>query len=374
MTKPKLAFYAPIKPPDHHIASGDREMARLLVKALGNAGYDVEIASRYIAYQKRPNPKLFEERKAGGEAEAQRLIERYNSDRPPDLWFTYHPYCKAADWLGPAISSAFGIPYVTAEAARTGQGDGDDWAGGREQVQKAVKKAAANFCFKQSDRDYLATFLQVMNTVLPIAPFIDAREVRKLAAKHPYKSVFIDDRPILVTAGMMRPGWKRESYRELADALRLVTDLDWNLLVIGDGPERVNIEQDILFINTDRIRFVGEVEKDRMPGALASGDLFIWPGLREAIGLVFLEAQALGMPVAAMRSLGVPSVVKDGETGMLADENDSADLAGIIRSFLMQPPLLREMGAAASAYIDEKHGIEAAAVTLKSAIDPLLEA
>jgi hypothetical protein len=47
----RIAFYAPMKPPDHAIASGDREIARLMVMALEAAGFEVEIASRFISYQ-----------------------------------------------------------------------------------------------------------------------------------------------------------------------------------------------------------------------------------------------------------------------------------------------------------------------------------
>ncbi len=373
MTEARIAFYAPIKPPDHHIASGDREIARLLVKALENAGYQVEIASRYIAYQKKPDPELFETRKAGGEAEAALLIKQFGKNGAPNLWFTYHPYCKAADWLGPVISEAFGIPYVTAEAARTGQGSGDDWAGGREQVQHAIRHADVNICLKQSDWDYLETVLPMMNGVARLVPFIDADEVRILAAGASSQSLFSNDYPVLVTAGMMRPGWKRESYRQLAEALSLITDLDWNLLVIGDGPMRDEIEAELAFIDPSRIHFTGAVEKEQMPALLSQGDIFVWPGLREAIGMVFLEAQALGLPVAAMRSLGVPSVVKDGESGLLADENDVPDLAGILRSLLTQPPLRRELGEGAAKYVEKEHGIDAASRALKAALDPLLK-
>jgi hypothetical protein len=42
----RIAFYAPMKPPDHPVPSGDRRMSRLLIAALGRAGHEVELASR----------------------------------------------------------------------------------------------------------------------------------------------------------------------------------------------------------------------------------------------------------------------------------------------------------------------------------------
>ena len=44
----------------------------------------------------------------------------------------------------------------------------------------------------------------------------------------------------------------------------------------------------------------------------------MWPGYREPIGMVYLEAGAVGVPVVALASMGVPMVVRDGETGILA--------------------------------------------------------
>ena len=46
----RIAFYAPLKSPDHPVPSGDRQMARLLVAALRHAGHDVEIASELRSY------------------------------------------------------------------------------------------------------------------------------------------------------------------------------------------------------------------------------------------------------------------------------------------------------------------------------------
>ena len=66
--------------------------------------------------------------------EAERLC---TSLKGIDLFLTYHPYCKAPDWIGPRVSKALNVPYVTVEAAKTGQGfeDGQDrwsrWRGDR---------------------------------------------------------------------------------------------------------------------------------------------------------------------------------------------------------------------------------------------------
>jgi hypothetical protein len=86
----KIAFYAPLKAPDHPVPSGDRQMARLLVKALDKGGFDVKVASTLRAFQAEPRPLAVLQRDAN--AEKARIGQEWSKDGRPDLWFTYHLY------------------------------------------------------------------------------------------------------------------------------------------------------------------------------------------------------------------------------------------------------------------------------------------
>ena len=61
----KIAVFCPIKPPDHPIPSGDRTIARNLMTAIGIAGHEPFLASRFIAYSKRADIELLQQRKRG---------------------------------------------------------------------------------------------------------------------------------------------------------------------------------------------------------------------------------------------------------------------------------------------------------------------
>ncbi len=370
----KIAFYAPIKPPDHHIASGDREIARLMMRALEASGYEVEIASRYIAYQKRPSSTLFEERRQGAMAELERLHAEWSgrSERTrPALWFTYHSYCKAPDWLGPAIAEKFGIPYVTAEACRTRQATDADWQEARVQVQEAVQKAAINFCLKRSDLDYLKSFMEDQHSIRSLAPFIDLAELDALKAEIP-PNPFKGDAPILVAAGMMRPGAKTQSYLQLAAALERNAEKPWKLVIIGDGPSRSDIETAFSWADAERIHWTGAVSRPEVLEWFSRADIFTWPGIREAIGMVFMEAQSRKLPVVAFNSLGVPLVVEHGETGLLVLENEIEAYAGAISRLLDDPHLRQQMGATAREYIAGQHDMTRAVKTFGDEIGPLI--
>ena len=102
----KVAFHAPLKSPDHPVPSGDRQLARALLHALRAGGHDVSVASRFRSFDGSGDDTRQARLAQLGAQIAQRLIARYRrTAERPDVWFTYHLYHKAPDWLGPAVSA-----------------------------------------------------------------------------------------------------------------------------------------------------------------------------------------------------------------------------------------------------------------------------
>ncbi|WP_187968068.1 glycosyltransferase family 4 protein [Aquibium microcysteis] len=367
----RIAFYAPLKPPGHPIPSGDREIARNLLKALALAGFDPFVASEAIAYQKRPSAALFLDRKARCEAETERLLAAWRTEPAlrPDVWMTYHPYCKAPDWIGPPLCRALDIPYVTVEACRTRQDTDTDWADGRAVVQAAVRQAVANFCLKPADRAYLESVLPDASTILPLKPFTDLADLPDAAV--PQDTGADGDGPLILAVGMMRPGAKIESYRLLAEAMSGLLDRPWRLTIVGDGPGRSEVEA-MFALAGNRVRFTGALPHPEVLGWIQRADLFAWPGVREAFGVAYLEAQANGLPVAAFATTGVPVVVAHGESGLLAPEFDVAAYRGNLARLLSSPEDRARLGAGGRAKVMREHGLEAAAMALKTVLSPLL--
>ena len=370
--KRRIAFYAPLKPPDDPTPSGDRQIARLIIEALRRAGYAVDVASRFISYQKRPSAQVFRERLAAANEEADRLLQRLRAlpaGERPGLWLTYHPYCKAPDWLGPVISRQLDIPYVTVEACRTRQNTDAEWAEGRAVVRAAIRQAAINFCLKPSDRSYLEEILPSSATIRALAPFLDLSAL-PVPASPPAGRRSV---PLIAGAGMMRPGKKETCFRMLSEALGTLAHLPWDLVLIGDGPARPALEQAFAGIERSRLQWTGAIEPAEVIAWFDMADILAWPGYREPIGMVYLEAAARGLPAVAFDSLGVPLVVADGKTGLLVPEGDVAAYAAAIRRLLEDPPLRDRLGRAARARVAAEHDIAAASRTMRSALDPLFE-
>ncbi|MEL7274116.1 MAG: glycosyltransferase family 4 protein [Pseudomonadota bacterium] len=363
----KVAFYAPIKPPDHPIASGDRLIARNLIKALELAGHDVTLASRFIAYSKRLDDAILQERKALARGEADQIIARMKA-HPPDLWLTYHPYCKAPDWLGPRVSQALKIPYITVEAARTGQGleNGQDlWRDWRHEAQAGMRMADLHLAFKPQDAAMLGEVLGDEASIQMFPPFI-APLPKPASSPIPETPT-----PILLAVGMMRPGKKEQNFRLLLEALKPICGKDWHLVLVGEGPGRADLQVAFEVLGPNRTTFTGAIERRQVLGLMQQATLFCWPGWHEPIGMVFLEAQAMGLPVIALNSMGVPLTVVDGKTGLLSAEDDRAAFTANIEKALGSARLRHELSTAGPPHMAKNHSLEAAAQRLNDAIATL---
>jgi glycosyltransferase involved in cell wall biosynthesis len=338
----KIAFYAPLKAPSHPVPSGDREMARLIMKALHGAGFQADVASTLRAFIPDPNRHVFEALKLAAAGERTRLTQDWAKGGKPDLWLTYHPYYKAPDLIGPELARHFGIPYVTAEASYSPKRDRQGWAAMQALVRDAISLARVNLCFTDRDRAGLQNAVPG-GRFASLVPFIDTALYVDGFATPPGKD--------LMAVAMMRKGDKFASFTMLAQALALLLDLPWRLTVIGDGAARTETIALFDHIPRDRLDWRGELATDAVPAALGQGGIYVWPGCGEAYGLAYLEAQAAGMPVVAQATAGVPAVVRHGETGILTPEGDVAAYAAAIRDLIRDDAKRQAYGRAARGFV-----------------------
>src|SRR3954468_9832144 len=243
----RIAFYAPLKSPTHGTPSGDRRVAGLLLDALAHAGHRVQVASTFRTYDGDGDEARQRALRAQGAALAERLAADWKAgaaDERPELWFTYHLYYKAPDWLGPVVSEALGIPYVIAEASYAPKRAHGKWAFGHEGSAAAIRKAALVLA---PTRDDIPGLEQIMDAkpIVHLPPFLDtAPYAAAMASRLTLRADLAEERqldpeiPWIAVVAMMRAGDKLESYRMLASALRPLEDLPWQLVVAGDGVAR----------------------------------------------------------------------------------------------------------------------------------------
>ena len=108
------------------------------------------------------------------------------------------------------------------------------------------------------------------------------------------------------------------------------------LVMVGDGPDRHEAEEEAARLGVDRdVFFLGKL--DAVAPLLASADLFLLPTQSESFGLSALEALASGVPVIGSRAGGLPEVVRDGETGALCAVGDVDGMAAAASRLLRDP-------------------------------------
>ncbi len=355
----RIAFYAPLKSPDHPIPSGDRQMARMLISALRAARHEVGTVSHLRCFLPDPAEDRLDRLEIEAEGERAKLTALWAAGGRPDLWFCYHPYYKSPDLLGPVLARAHGLAYVTAEASYSARRNSGAWARAQAAVANAVQQAEINFCFTTRDRQGLQEAIPAARLAM-IAPYIDAERFRDGEPQ--------DNAQRLIVVAMMRQGDKLDSYAMLAEALHLVLDCSWTLAIAGDGDARDEVRGFFQGIPADRVTWLGVVEPSEIAALFRAGGIYVWPGCGEAYGLAYLEAQAAGLPVVAQHTAGVPEVVVHGRTGILTPEGDIAAFANAIRRLLTDGEERRRMGRAARMQVFEKHSLAAATATLDAAL------
>lgn len=376
----RIAFYAPMKPPDAPVPSGERLIARLFMQALELAGHEVILASRLRSFDKHGDGRRQQRLAALGRQLAERLIRRYRSQPAssrPQLWFTYHLYHKAPDWIGPLVAAALDIPYVAAEASYAPKQADGPWALGHRAVADTLNSADLVLSLNNDDIPCIKPLLAAPECLMALPPFLDAAPTRAARAQ---RRQLRDDlmaahdlppaTPWLLAAAMMRFGDKLASYRLLAGALARLQDQDWRLLIAGDGPAEPQIRTAFAPFAA-RVVWLGRCSSQQMSGLYAAADLLVWPGIREAIGMSLLEAQSAGLPVVAGRSGAAPQIISHGQTGLIAEYGDEADFARMIAELLADAPRRDQMGQAALKKVQHSHDLAAAARRLGKELERL---
>jgi len=129
----------------------------------------------------------------------------------------------------------------------------------------------------------------------------------------------------LISVGRL---FKAKGYPYLVDAINILKKKypDIRLLILGEGPERKKIEEQVKELRLEKnILLLGQ--KENVLEYLASTDVFVMPSLWEGFPMALLEVMAFGLPVVAARVGGVPEVIEDNENGFLVEPKSPDALA-----------------------------------------------
>lgn len=349
-----IAFFAPLKAPDHPVPSGDRTMARAVIKALTFADMSVSVASDLRIYDSVGDMALQADLTAKADSEVRRILASPDAAHW-QAWLTYHNYYKAPDLIGPPVARALGIPYFQVESTRARKRLTGPWAGFAQAAEAASDQAHTIFYVTNRDAETLRRDAPEGQELVHLRPFLDRTDL-------PDRST--NTGPML-SVGMMRAGDKLASYALIAQTLALLDDIDWHLDIAGDGPAQAEVTQTMARFDA-RVRMLGALNADDLQTRYAQASLLLWPGVNEAFGYAYLEAQAAGVPVVAQDRPGVRDVVSGRQPDVAQGPHAMAQR---LRHMLTHPDAVTRLGTEARTKMTEHHLLPAAAETLRRAVE-----
>ncbi|MEK9132469.1 MAG: glycosyltransferase family 4 protein [Patescibacteria group bacterium] len=172
------------------------------------------------------------------------------------------------------------------------------------------------------------------------------RTLAKLESRNEYKLKYLarslNEKIILCVAELH----ERKGQKYLIEAMKKVASSfpQAKLVIVGDGARRRYYEK-LARLVPDNVAFLGR-RKD-VAQLMAASDVFVLPSVREAFGLVILEAAVAGLPVIATSVGGIPEIIENGKTGITVPSHNSDALADAICSVLANPANAFELVKAA---------------------------
>lgn len=142
-------------------------------------------------------------------------------------------------------------------------------------------------------------------------------------------------KPLMLFVGRLSP---EKNIAFIAKILKGIPEA--NLAIVGDGPERANLQK---IFPENRTRFMGYLHGEELAASYTSADVFIFPSEFETLGNVVLEAMASRCPVVACRAGGVQNIIKNNQTGLLFNPGDVQEAIEATKKVLFEDDKRAEM-------------------------------
>lgn len=249
--------------------------------------------------------------------------------------------------------------------------------GGGPLIRRVARKVDALGVISQFTRRALQPWIGPHTAVHALPPGVDVARFHPgvdgatVRARHAVP----DGAPLVVCVGRLVA---RKGQDVLVEAWPTVlrTHPDARLLLVGEGPLAGRLASRVTDLGLgERVILAGGIDWRELPAHHAAADLFAMPcrtrlgGLDvEGLGIVYLEAQACGVPVLAGDSGGAPEALLPGRSGEVVDGRDPTAVAAAISGLLGDPARLHAMGAEGRAFVERTYAWDAIGARLREVI------
>ncbi|MBD3216718.1 MAG: glycosyltransferase [candidate division Zixibacteria bacterium] len=278
-----------------------------------------------------------------GAASMRKSVRKFNPDILHAHYATGHGYVGSKLKIRPFIVSVWGsdifdFPHKSNHT--------------RAFVRKVLDKADAICATSQRLKNGTLALYPEFESKINVIPFgIDMKLFQ------PSKSEKTEDQITIGTSKLLEDIYQIDLLMKIFD--RIAEDCpNIYLRIAGKGPEMANLlkVKDEL-ANGDRIKFLGQVENDKIPDFLNQLDIFAMPSKFESFGVSALEASACGLPVVAFKVGGLPEILDDGVSALFAAEGDNLAFEINLRTLVEDRELRLKMGSAGRDIVAEKYDI-----------------
>jgi N-acetyl-alpha-D-glucosaminyl L-malate synthase BshA len=220
----------------------------------------------------------------------------------------------------------------------------------------SIERSHAVTAVSESLRQDTVALIRIQRPIEVIPNFLDCTEYRR----RPDSALRQELCPhggdaLIVHMSNFRPVKRIDSVVEVFRRVR--EEVDARLLLVGDGPVRPEIEQQVQSAGLqDAVTFIGE-EHDPVRW-LSVADLFLLPSIQESFGLAALEAMACEVPVISSNVGGLPEIVRNGVTGYACYPDDLDGMARHALDLLRDQPRRLAMGQAAAAMVRTEYCVD----------------
>ena len=191
-------------------------------------------------------------------------------------------------------------------------------------VTLSINESDGVTAVSQSLKEDTYQHFKIRNGIEVIPNFIDLNRFKKQKKEHFKKAICPHGEKLLVHTSNFR------KVKRIQDVLytfsKVRKEMPAKLLLVGDGPERSNMEAICRELDThEDVSFLGKI--DAVEEVLSVADLFLMPSEKESFGLAALEAMACQVPVISSNAGGIPEVNIDGKTGFISQIGDVESMA-----------------------------------------------
>jgi glycosyltransferase involved in cell wall biosynthesis len=159
--------------------------------------------------------------------------------------------------------------------------------------------------------------------------------------------------------------------------VRAAKDIQSEIYILGGGDYKKELEnqiKELKLTNVHLVGYFGEANVQELREFYQRADVVVVPStVKEALGLVILEAMACSTPVVASRIGGIPNIVKDCKTGFLVKPRNPKEIADGVNKILKNEKLRLAMGERCRKLIEERYTWEKAALAIRESYDRALK-